>query len=318
MAEKIYLVDIDVNGDITSTGGGVFAGSFVKDGGTSSQFLKADGSVDSNTYITGSALSGYVNTGFTQTISGAKTFSSTTTGTKFYVSAATASSQWAFQARNSASTADSGIYFNGGDGNLFLRNSSNSLTARIDSDGDSYVSGDFGVGTTSPDSKLHINRAESSYAVNLGNTDARAGLKIINSTNDDSQLTFSQGAGGAQYIQASNQAGTSGKDININPYGGNVISAGTFTGTNFILSSDNRLKKNIEEVDSKPIDVNWKTFEMKSDEGQKRYGCIAQELEETHPEFVRTDDEGMKSVAYVDLLIAKIAELEARLEKLEK
>ena len=57
---------------------------------------------------------------------------------------------------------------------------------------------------------------------------------------------------------------------------------------------------------------------MNSDKGQSRYGVIAQELEEKHPEFVRTDDEGIKSVAYIDLLIAKIAELEARLEKLEK
>ena len=92
----------------------------------------------------------------------------------------------------------------------------------------------------------------------------------------------------------------------------------TVTATNFILSSDSRLKENVEEVDNKSIDVDWKTFEMKSNKGQKRYGVIAQELEEVHPEFVRTDDEGMKSVAYVDLLIAKIAELEARLEKLEK
>jgi len=36
-----------------------------------------------------------------------------------------------------------------------------------------------------------------------------------------------------------------------------------------------------------------------------------------HPEFVRTNDKGVKSVAYIDLLMAKIAELEARLEKLE-
>ena len=54
---------------------------------------------------------------------------------------------------------------------------------------------------------------------------------------------------------------------------------------------------------------------MNSNQGQKRYGVIAQELEEVHPEFVRTNDEGMKSVAYVDLLIAKISELESRLEK---
>jgi len=37
----------------------VQASSFIKTGGTSSQFLKADGSVDSNAYITSSALSGY-------------------------------------------------------------------------------------------------------------------------------------------------------------------------------------------------------------------------------------------------------------------
>ena len=37
----------------------IVASSFIKTGGTSSQFLKADGSVDSNAYITSSALSGY-------------------------------------------------------------------------------------------------------------------------------------------------------------------------------------------------------------------------------------------------------------------
>ena len=103
----------------------------------------------------------------------------------------------------------------------------------------------------------------------------------------------------------------------INAYG-DVVATGDVTATNFILSSDKRLKKNVEEVNNNHIDVNWKTFEMNSDKGQRRYGAIAQELEEVHPEFVRTDDEGMKSVAYIDLLIAKIAELEARLEKLEK
>jgi len=88
------------------------------------------------------------------------------------------------------------------------------------------------------------------------------------------------------------------------------------TATNFILSSDKRIKTNIHPIQSDDyIDVNWKTFELKEEKGQKRYGVIAQELEETHPEFVRTDEEGMKSVAYIDLLIAKIAELEARLEK---
>lgn len=43
---------VGVNGNVTAT-------SFIKSGGTSAQFLKADGSVDSNTYITASALTGY-------------------------------------------------------------------------------------------------------------------------------------------------------------------------------------------------------------------------------------------------------------------
>lgn len=39
--------------NLATVGGSITAGSFVKSGGTSSQFLKADGSVDTNTYITG-------------------------------------------------------------------------------------------------------------------------------------------------------------------------------------------------------------------------------------------------------------------------
>ena len=65
----------------------VYAGSFVKTGGTSSQFLKADGSVDSNTYATQTWVTsqGYltsgnvVTTNTAQSIGGAKTFTATLT-----------------------------------------------------------------------------------------------------------------------------------------------------------------------------------------------------------------------------------------------
>jgi hypothetical protein len=94
--------------------------------------------------------------------------------------------------------------------------------------------------------------------------------------------------------------------------------AGTITAANFILSSDERKKTKIVDLSCDNIDVSWKSFEMKDNEGEYRTGVIAQELEQKHPEFVNTNDEGFKSVKYIDLLIAKIAELEARLEKLEK
>jgi hypothetical protein len=93
---------------------------------------------------------------------------------------------------------------------------------------------------------------------------------------------------------------------------------GVVTAKNFVLSSDKRNKTKIEDLTGDNIDVSWKSFEMKGDQGEYRTGVIAQELEEKHPEFVNTNDEGFKSVKYIDLLIAKIAELEARLEKLEK
>jgi hypothetical protein len=97
-----------------------------------------------------------------------------------------------------------------------------------------------------------------------------------------------------------------------------ISSSGVVTANNFVLSSDERKKTKIKDLPRDNINTNWKSFEMKNDEGEYRTGVIAQELEETHPEFVNTDPEGFKSVKYIDLLIAKIAELEARLEKLEK
>ena len=60
--------------DISSEGITVY-GDIVKNGGTSAQFLKADGSVDSTTYL--SSLTGAVLTTGDQTASGTKTFSGT-------------------------------------------------------------------------------------------------------------------------------------------------------------------------------------------------------------------------------------------------
>jgi hypothetical protein len=64
--EGLYINKTSGSGNAATIIGTLNATTLVKSGGTSSQFLKADGSVDSNTYVT-------LDT--TQTISGAKTFS---------------------------------------------------------------------------------------------------------------------------------------------------------------------------------------------------------------------------------------------------
>lgn len=56
--------------------GHVIANKFITSGGTSSQFVKGDGSLDSNTYLTQhQSLANYVTLNGTQTITGVKTFS---------------------------------------------------------------------------------------------------------------------------------------------------------------------------------------------------------------------------------------------------
>ena len=246
--------------------------------------------------------------------------------------------------------------------------------------------GRVAIGHGNPTGKLDVFRQDTNYSVNRSDTLSRAGLVVKSSGTFDSKITFSSGAGSRQYIQALNNATTTGRDIAINPYGGNVgigtsapgqmltvngraliqnsttpfyikvnstykswvhhvasndtyvlapstadggetwdwsnqtsfSTSGVVTANNFVLSSDKRNKTKIEDLTGNNVDISWKSFEMKGNEGEYRTGVIAQELEENHPEFINTDDRGFKSVKYIDLLIAKIAELEARLEILEK
>jgi hypothetical protein len=72
------------NSSITNNyfSGNVRGGAFIKSGGTSSQFLKADGSIDTNTYLTSSSLTNYVTLDSSQTITGAKDFTALLTGTR--------------------------------------------------------------------------------------------------------------------------------------------------------------------------------------------------------------------------------------------
>jgi len=191
--------------------------------------------------------------------------------------------------------------------------------------------GGVGIGVTNPSAKLQVYRDDTTLAADLAQATSRASVKIRSSSTDGAHLVISQGASGCTQLQVSSTNGTTPRNIKIQPFGGNVgigtgtanpsdklVVMGNVVATNFVLSSDERKKTKIKDLTCNNIDVNWRSFELKQYEGEYRTGVIAQELEQSHPEFVKTDNEGFKSVKYIDLLIAKIAELEARLEKLEK
>lgn len=89
---------------------------------------------------------------------------------------------------------------------------------------------------------------------------------------------------------------------------------------NFILSSDRRLKKNIIDLPNTDWTnkIEFKQFQFKDDPKEKtRYGVIAQDIEKIAPQLVSTDEQGNKAVAYIDLLIAKIAEMDKQIKSLQ-
>ena len=184
--------------------------------------------------------------------------------------------------------------------------------------------GKVGIGATSPQEKLDV--GGSIYLSNLLDNDiiwknGTLGTGPSIGTNLSAALIFKNSSNNA-VMTIVNSTGNVGIGTTSPGYKLDVSGTGRFTSTvtatNFILSSDKRKKTKIKDLTCDNIDVNWKSFELKESEGEYRTGVIAQELEQSHPEFVKTDEEGFKSVKYIDLLIAKIAELEARLEKLEK
>ena len=100
--------------------------------------------------------------------------------------------------------------------------------------------------------------------------------------------------------------------------------AGTIRATGDVIAySDKRVKENIKTIDNSLEKVNkLRGVEFnKIGEDKKSIGVIAQEIEKILPEVVRTDDEGMKSVAYgnvVGVLIEAVKELTKEVEELKK
>jgi hypothetical protein len=91
----------------------------------------------------------------------------------------------------------------------------------------------------------------------------------------------------------------------------------TITASNFLLSSDERLKQFITPINSENLDITYKRFELKSEPGQLRYGVVAQDIQSKYPELIRENTDGVLSVAYIDLLIREVAYLKKEVNTLK-
>ena len=207
-----------------------------------------------------------------------------------------------------------------------------------------YMEGNVGIGTDSPDALLSVWRGTDEGLSGTGYRVAKFNsTTAVNADRPGIMLGYDTTGGGI--IAPTTQAGTNNflgfwtynggwgerlrisKDGNVGigttepTYKLDVSGTGRFTGNvtalDFILSSDRRLKTSIEPLEIKELVIDYKEFEYKSKLGTKRYGVIAQELEEVAPELVHTDEQDMKSVSYIDLLVREIAYLKHEVAKLK-
>jgi hypothetical protein len=164
------------------------------------------------------------------------------------------------------------------------------------------------------------------------NTGSGRTVSALSSFTAGPGVTFTDASAGASLYYTSNNTtlNISKSDLSAIP----VVSAGTLncgaitctstiTATDDITAySDSRLKKNIHQITNavdKVDKIRGVFYERLT--GQRAIGVIAQEVELVVPEAVHTDSEGLKSVAYgnlVGLLIEAIKEQKLEIDDLKR
>ena len=88
-------------------------------------------------------------------------------------------------------------------------------------------------------------------------------------------------------------------------------------------SSDATLKnikdEPVPDVSSiKAVQFEWNEKANAEDNHAIHTGYIAQDVEAVAPQYVTTNEEGIKSLSYIELLVAKVDNLEKRLEQMNQ
>lgn len=222
--------------------------------------------------------------------------------------------------------------FNGitGDGSidnrrdLILRNitGSNALfTGNMTSSGSTIVLGTLEVDTVNNGVGDFLTRTAGGIITRRTSSEVRSDIGAIGGTGTSNYLTKFTASG----TISNSLVYDNGTNVGINTtspsykldVNGTIRATQEITALDFIGTSDFNLKENIETYDEKPLNTEYRSFNFKNVD-TPRIGLIAQELEQHHPEFVRIDESGTKSISYIDLHSAEIAYLKKYCARLEE
>ena len=179
------------------------------------------------------------------------------------------------------------------------------------------TTGDLPSASTYHGMFAHVHAEGKGYYAHAGNWVKLADFNDVPTNNN--QLT-----NGAGYV-TTDTTYTAGNGLSLS--GANEFSmsgsyTGSFTATGDITAySDKRLKRNIETITNAVDTVSKLRGVNYEKDGRNSTGVIAQEIEEVLPQVVHTDADGMKSVAYgniVGILIEAIKEQQKEIEELKK
>ena len=191
------------------------------------------------------------------------------------------------------------------------------------------ANGNIGIGTSTPDSNLHVFGYSHLATTNVTTVGAQGAYIMWNLTSGTGETDFvnqrGAGSGGFYFYNATN-AGAVGSAIAY------INSSGTFT------TSDIRLKKNLTPIENaldkiltlEGFNYNWKDQERGKD---RQIGLIAQEVQKVFPEAIHEEKKGGYLAVGYDHLVAPVisalrefygrwaadsAELHRRIDALEK
>jgi len=231
---------------------------------------------------------------------------------------------------NSVNTIKLGSDSSTGGGKLSLITNALATNVFISSYGASYLNGgNVGIGTTSPQARLHIGplqgdttahlyiaSSNNSYGWRIDTQDSGAGVVPL-------RIWRRTGGSDTQVITVNNADGNVGIGTTTPAYKLDVT--GTIRATADIIAySDARVKDNVKTITdalTKVTSLRGVSYTRKDSEDKSRkLGVIAQEVLEVLPEVVQQDTSGNYSVAYgnmVGVLIEAIKEQQRQIDDLK-